>query len=181
MLSCNDLYLFNRDCIKNVFKMLQNRFLRISVDENIVRNCCHFLMILIPFILSLIHSYWCFSSTPKMEMSKWKCCHIDKILLLAALEVWHSQWWQFCQNAISTSMNDLQLEKLFWVLSIHYLVWGHAYRKKINFHLFYYSIIGEPSADSKVHGANMGPIWGWQDPGAPHVGVMNFAIWINMD
>ena len=33
------------------------------------------------------------------------------------------------------------------------------------------------SLDSKVHGANMGPIWGWQDPGGPHVGPMNFAIW----
>ena len=31
--------------------------------------------------------------------------------------------------------------------------------------------------DSKVHGANMGPIWGRQDPGEPHVGPMNFAIW----
>ena len=30
--------------------------------------------------------------------------------------------------------------------------------------------------DSKVHGANMGPIWGCQDPGGPHVGPMNFAI-----
>ena len=31
--------------------------------------------------------------------------------------------------------------------------------------------------DSKVHGANMGPIWGRQDPGGPFVGPMNFAIW----
>ena len=31
--------------------------------------------------------------------------------------------------------------------------------------------------DSKVHGANMGPIWGRQDPGGPHVSPMNFAIW----
>ena len=30
--------------------------------------------------------------------------------------------------------------------------------------------------DSKVHGANMGSIWGRQDPGGPHVGPMNFAI-----
>ena len=30
--------------------------------------------------------------------------------------------------------------------------------------------------NSKVHGANMGPIWG-QDSGGPHVGPMNFAIW----
>ena len=29
---------------------------------------------------------------------------------------------------------------------------------------------------NKVHGANMRPIWGRQDPGGPHVGPMNFAI-----
>ena len=34
--------------------------------------------------------------------------------------------------------------------------------------------------DSKVHGANMGPIWGRHDPGGPHVGPMNFAIWAYM-
>ena len=31
-------------------------------------------------------------------------------------------------------------------------------------------------ADSKVHGANMGPIWSQQDPGGPHVGHMNLAV-----
>ena len=31
--------------------------------------------------------------------------------------------------------------------------------------------------NSKVHGANMGPIWDRQGPGGPHVGPMNFAIW----
>ena len=31
--------------------------------------------------------------------------------------------------------------------------------------------------DSKVHGANMGPIWGQQDPGGHHVGRMNVDIW----
>ena len=30
--------------------------------------------------------------------------------------------------------------------------------------------------DSKVHGANMGPIWGRQDPRGPHVGPINFVI-----
>ena len=34
------------------------------------------------------------------------------------------------------------------------------------------------SPDSKVHGANMGPIWGRQGPGGPHVGPMNFVIWV---
>ena len=32
--------------------------------------------------------------------------------------------------------------------------------------------------DSKVHGANMGPIWGRQDPIGSHFGPMNFAIWV---
>ena len=32
--------------------------------------------------------------------------------------------------------------------------------------------------DSKVHVANMGHIWGRQDPGGPHVGSMKFAIWV---
>ena len=31
--------------------------------------------------------------------------------------------------------------------------------------------------DSKVHGANMGPTWGRQDPGGPHVGHLYLAIW----
>ena len=31
--------------------------------------------------------------------------------------------------------------------------------------------------NTKVHGAIIGPIWGRQDPGGPHVGPMNLAIW----
>ena len=34
--------------------------------------------------------------------------------------------------------------------------------------------------DNNVHGAKMGPIWGRQDPGGPHAGPMNFAIWVGM-
>ena len=33
--------------------------------------------------------------------------------------------------------------------------------------------------DSKVHGANMGLIWGRQHPGGSHVGPMNLAIWVD--
>ena len=33
------------------------------------------------------------------------------------------------------------------------------------------------SPDSKIHGDNMGPIWGPQDPDGPHVGPMNFVFW----
>ena len=35
--------------------------------------------------------------------------------------------------------------------------------------------------DSKIHEANMGPIWDRQDPGGTHVGPMNFAIWVWFD
>ena len=40
-----------------------------------------------------------------------------------------------------------------------------------------WSLITICHPDSKVLGANMEPIWGRQDPGGPHVGPMNFAIW----
>ena len=33
----------------------------------------------------------------------------------------------------------------------------------------------------QVHGANMGPIWGQQDLGGPHVDPMNFALWDHPD
>ena len=35
----------------------------------------------------------------------------------------------------------------------------------------------ESFPDRKVHGANVGPTWGRQDPGWSHVGPMNLAIW----
>ena len=35
--------------------------------------------------------------------------------------------------------------------------------------------------DRKIHEANMGPLWGRQEPVGTHVGPMNFAIWIYDD
>ena len=35
--------------------------------------------------------------------------------------------------------------------------------------------------DSKVRGANMGPIWGRQDPVGSHCGPMNLAIWVGVE
>ena len=37
--------------------------------------------------------------------------------------------------------------------------------------------LGHSNPDSKVHGANMGPTWGLQDPGGPHEDPMNLVIW----
>ena len=47
--------------------------------------------------------------------------------------------------------------------------WFVAYLAQMHF---------EAYPDSKIHGANMGPIWGRQVPGGPYVGPMNFAIWV---
>ena len=42
-----------------------------------------------------------------------------------------------------------------------------------------YTQLEKAYPDSKVHEANMGPTWGRQDPGGPHVGHMNLAIWVD--
>ena len=39
-----------------------------------------------------------------------------------------------------------------------------------------YGIRLKCTPDSRVQGAYMGPTWGWQDPGGPHVGPTNLAI-----
>ena len=39
-----------------------------------------------------------------------------------------------------------------------------------------YKEIDETSPDSKMHGANMGPIWVLLAPDGPHVGPMNLDI-----
>ena len=43
------------------------------------------------------------------------------------------------------------------------------------------SCVVNVAPDNKVHGANVGPSWGRQDPGGPHVSHMNLAIWGNMN
>ena len=35
--------------------------------------------------------------------------------------------------------------------------------------------------NNNAHGANMGLIWGRQDPDGPRVGPMNLAIWVIMN
>ena len=37
------------------------------------------------------------------------------------------------------------------------------------------------SPESKIHGANVGPTWGRQAPGGPHVGHMTLAIWVRIN
>ena len=60
-----------------------------------------------------------------------------------------------------------------WDLCSQYGMWCV---QKLDSHSTYQGFI-ESVPDSKVHGANMGPFWGRQGPGGPHVGPMNFVIW----
>ena len=70
---------------------------------------------------------------------------------------------------------EYNLAELTWTKS--YEMWKIITHGPGNSTMVYILAITENIPDSKVHGANMGPIWGRQDPGGPHVGPMNFAIW----
>ena len=59
------------------------------------------------------------------------------------------------------------------------LEWKIALHTEISLIQLLCLLITQNYPDSKVHGANMGPIWGRFDPGGPHVGPMNFAIWVH--
>ena len=48
----------------------------------------------------------------------------------------------------------------------------------IYIYIYIFAVLHDSYPDSKVHGANMGPIWGRQDPVGPHVGPMKFVIWV---
>ena len=45
------------------------------------------------------------------------------------------------------------------------------------FHNLSLSMFVKETPDSKIHGANVGPTWGRQDPGGPHVGPIILVIW----
>ena len=75
----------------------------------------------------------------------------------------YNMWSQYvCQKVIHT---------------VYYMIYAQGF-VLLCFDEFLLSILSYPY--STVHGANMGPIWGWQDPGGPRVGPMNFAIWVIM-
>ena len=70
---------------------------------------------------------------------------------------------QFCSVLIPT---------FHWTFWIGDCINGVYFRRNWRFDTY---------TDSKVHRANMGPIWGPWVPGGPHVGPMNFAIRVPND
>ena len=65
----------------------------------------------------------------------------------------------------------------FQILWIYFVIFRcHFIMVLINDFYKFALIVFKYTPDSKVHGANLGPIWGWQNPGGPHVGPVNIAI-----
>ena len=76
-------------------------------------------------------------------------------------------------------------EVLLWLLpntwsGRDYVFWQKLFSFRVYVTVIYYLEVRYPQCchpGSKIYGAKIGPIWGRQDPGGPHVGPMNFAIW----
>ena len=93
-----------------------------------------------------------------------------------------SQWISLTKLLQGISVNSLPIGPIMWkAFPCHGLImwydppcWSHI-KGNTSQPLNEHNPLTDP--DSNVHGANMGPIWGRQDPGGPHVGPMNFAIW----
>ena len=95
---------------------------------------------------------------------------------------------------IIKSITDASFIKGFWKTNFRIFVFlcvSHVHASGVEFwneytegmftcFTFYYVLLltHRVYPDNEVHGANMGPIWGRQDPGGPHVDPKNFAIWV---
>ena len=84
----------------------------------------------------------------------------------------HRIWHQLASGRFLSKIYNIQEKN--WIHPINCQANQTNYTVKLS------GIIGlshETIPDSKVHGANMGPIWGRQDPGERHVGPMSLASW----
>ena len=138
---------------------------------------------------------------------KLRSCHFDRIFIAdwtgsCYFDNFRSpQWRKFHQNdGITVSVGPVSVETLYdshgdtYVIFLlddaqtqHLMMWifdgvqgscggDYLHNPHLGELLTTKAVLSLP--DSKVYGANMGPkIWGPQDPGGPHVGPMNLAIW----
>ena len=137
----------------------------------------------------------------RMKMYEFQLKFHWSLFLKVKLTTYHHHWFRYWLEA-SEATNNYQ--KQWWLvnqciyvsLGCNGLKLCHMKQKKKFFLRVAWKFVGrlpsvqcmlmpwvsvladhqEPCPDSMVHGANMGPIWGRQDPGGPHVGPMNLAI-----
>ena len=111
--------------------------------------------------ISTMHGSWkklSHCTHPVIIMTKFRNCQWYKKFI---------SFWPYVatiQQDISFTTDDyskLIYHKFHWMLGLAGRLWAWT-----------------PFPDNKVHEANMGAIWGRQDPGGPHVGPINFAIWV---
>ena len=104
-----------------------------------------------------IYHCWQFIQPAKIDCISFHMCHLSfRFDICSSQSVQHYRAKSYWANSAMAS--DSQ-----WLL--------HKWLQEYDYMLF------KAHPDSKVHGANMGPIWGRQDPGGPHVGTMTLAIW----
>ena len=101
------------------------------------------------------------------------CCYVD-----GSMWCWVGMWIMAILVFINHHFNHViatqyKIIQMSWYY-IHITVMLYECHRNSN-HRQLECLFSTP--DSKFHGANMGPIWGRQDPGGPHVGPINFAIW----
>ena len=107
---------------------------------------------------------------PPLLATKWSS---DAFSLHCAL--W--MWWKYQQRPPSKWSGSIaRLSSVH--LCFHLCHFCACVLAKINIYNQVSRIEKSTLHDGKVHGADMGPIWGRQDPGGPHVGPMKFAIWV---
>ena len=97
-----------------------------------------------------------------------------------------NQFWTGDFKLMCTLANFVRVflsTKLFWEFPDLQFNLIFLHRTKCSSTLFRSDVVNTTGApftnipDIKVHGANMGLIWGRQDPGGPHGGPNNFTIW----
>ena len=105
------------------------------------------------------------------------------------------QWWIMCQNWAGIHIIPAELDwfwpspgtfwHVYWLSGLARPQLGRLgvggskpFSSALLLSQFFRMVIKNFYPDNKVHGATMGPIWGRQDPGGPHVGPTNLAIWV---
>ena len=121
------------------------------------------------------------SDSKKHNFRRYQCCtHINT--LQKGIVKWH-MYIKWCDNArwsgrkYSVSVR----QAIFRQFSIQPIRQTHTTARKVTFVKAYHRSLPSASPkdipDSEHHGANVGPTWSSQDPGGPHVGHTNLAIW----
>ena len=107
----------------------------------------------------------------KMFRGNIKIIHIFLSFLKLEMSRYHGKQGQVC---VSYIVNTMSLDLQGW---FSFMIWSSGSGLRTLNSWFVTVTEHQINPGSKVHGAHMGPIWGRKDPGGPHVGPMNFAIW----